>query len=416
MRKVIFLSGFTLGFTLFLCGEAVVNGKEELSKEELSAKAAKNETPNPTQDGRAGLGRGIFVTARGNRMVVPDEIKNNPYATGVQAGIVWAELEPTKVKYAWERIENFLVELDKYGKKGAFKFVSAAGKVMSDSQLARGKGRAGPDVVHKNFGTPEWLWNDPDVKRLGGISTPKGKIPYYPVYWDPAYQKHLEEFIAAFAKRFDGDARIEYIRMGGWQIGTNEPSFYGGASEFIVEQLAEHGMDTSRFKGKRNLLRGGPVRGLSNKSLYARAVKDLIDIWYKHFKKTRLAATIHFSKQEGSFEEAMMKHCFSKKTTILNTGLNEKDKSDIRKEYREAHDKYGCKVGWGGITHIGQFSDEAELAKRGRTVKYEAILQGIGDDDNPEYAPASRVSYLVFGTNFLEDKEAVKWASEHLCQ
>ncbi len=411
MRKVIFLSGFILVLTLLLCGEATVNGKEELSKEDLSAKAAKSRATNPPRDGRAGLGKGIFVTARGNRMVVADELKNNPYATGVQAGVVWAQLELIKGKYAWERIESFLAELDKYGKKGAFKFVSAAGKVMSDSQLARGKGRAGPDVVRKNFGTPEWLWKDPNVKRLGGISTPKGKLPYYPVYWDPAYQKHLEEFIAAFARRFDGDRRIEYIRMGGWQIGTNEPSFYGGAGEFIVEQLAEHGMNTRGFKDKRKLL-----RGLSSKSLYARAVKDLIDIWYKHFRKTRLAATIHFSKQEGSFEEAMMKHCFSKKTAILNTGLNEKDKSDIRKEYREAHDKYGCKVGWGGITHIGQFSDEAELAKRGRTVKYEAILQGIGDDDNPDYAPASKVSYLVFGTNFLEDKEAVKWAFEHLCQ
>lgn len=387
--------------TLMACGEAAV----------IAQQTASGKTANPMSDGRTGLGKGIFVTVRGNRMVVPDEIKNNPYVSGVQAGINWAELEPAKGEYAWHEIESFLAELDKYDKKGAFKFVSAAGKVMSDSQLARGKGRAGPDVVYENIATPKWLWDDPNVKFLGNILTPKGRLPYYPVYWDPVYQKHLEEFIAAFAERFDGDKRIEYIRMGGWQIGTNEPSFYGGASEFIVEQLAKHGMDIEQFPNKNKL-----TRSLPGDSLYAKAVRDMINIWYKHFKKTRLGATIHFSKEEGSFEEAMMRHCFNKKTTILNTGLNEKDKSLAREEFREAHDRYGCKVGWGGITHIGQFSNKEELSRKGRTVRFEAFLQGIGDDDDPNYAPASKVSYLVFGTNFLEDEKAVRWASGHLSQ
>ena len=363
------------------------------------------------RDGRCGLGKGIFVTLAGNRMGVPDEVKDSPHAAGVQAGLTWAQLEPKKGQYNWDEVESFLAELDKCGKKGAFKFVSVAGKVMSESQLARGKGRAGPEVAFVNSGTPQWLWDDPNVKRLGGIATPKGWLPYYPVYWDPAYQRHLEEFIEAFARRYDGDKRIEYIRMGGWQVGTNEPSFYGGASEFIVDQLAAHGMDTSSLGDERKI-----SRALTDKSLYAVAVRDMIDIWYKHFTKTRLSATIHFSKDEGSFEEAMMKHCFDRKTTILNTGLNEKDKSEARTEYRAAHDRYGCKVGWGGITHIGQFLDEQELSAKGRTVKFEAIVQGIGDDDNPQYAPASKVSYLVFGIDFLTDQKAVKWASEHLVQ
>jgi len=396
---------------LVACGGTALIGQQTALRKPVSVEEATKKATNPMSDGRIGLGKGIFVTVRGNKMAVPDEIKNNPYVSGVQAGISWAELEPKKGEYAWNEIESFLAELDKYDKKGAFKFVSAGGKVMSDSQLARGKGKSGTDVVYENIATPKWLWDDHDVKFLGNIPTPKGKLPYYPVYWDPAYQKHLEEFIAAFAKRFDGDRRIEYIRMGGWQIGTNEPSFYGGASEFIVEQLAKHGMDIGRLKDKSKLTRSLPGDGL-----YAVAVRDMINIWYKHFQKTRLGATIHFSKEEGSFEEAMMRHCFNKKTTILNTGLNEKDKKLVREEYREAHDRYGCKVGWGGITHIGEFSSKEELGKKGRTVRFEAILQGIGDDDEPNYAPASKVSYLVFGTDFLEDKEAVKWASEHLSQ
>lgn len=411
--KCLFPNGsvFIMFFLLIACQFVVEAETATKSTETLVVSESSAEESADTRDGKVGLGKGLFVTTRGNKATVPDGIKGNPHVTGVQGGLSWAMLEPKKGEYNWDVIEDFLSELHECGKKGSFKFISVSGKVFSDSQIARGKGgKVGPDRVYHNTSTPEWLWDEPDVKRFGGIQTPKGILAKYPVYWDSAYQKHLENFIKAFAERYNGDPRIEYIRMGGWQCGTNEPSFYGGASEFIVEQLIEEGMDIRNIRDKRHM-----GRSLTEDSLYAVAVKDLMDIWIKHVTKTRLAATIHFSKEEGSFEEAMMKHCFERKIMIMNTGLNEKDKLKTRTEYREAHDKHGIKVAWGGMTHVGQHKTKEELAERGNSLLMECFMQGIGDDNKPNYAPASKVSYLVFGDSTPDkDPEAVKWAFEHL--
>jgi len=369
---------------------------------------ARNDTP--TSDGRAGAGKGIFVTGPRAMTIFPDSARNNPYVAGFQLNLGWAELEPEKGKYDWSRIDQLISDCRKRNKKAAFKFGTVGGKVMSDGQLSYHKKQADENDTNENTVTPAWLFKDPAVKRLGGFKTPKGMVPLYPVFWDPAYQKHLEEFIAAMAQRYDGCPELEYIRMGGWQVGTNEPSFYGGATGFLAAQLAEQGMALSAADKKKDT-----IRGLAGDSPYSKAVIAMIDLWLKHFKKTRLASTIHFSKEAGSFEEAMMSHCFKNRIAIMNTGLNEGDHAEPRKEYREAHDKYGCKVAWGGITHLGSKRAASELPA-GHTVRMEAVMQGIGDDANPAYAPASRVSYLVTGFDFAEEAATAKWACEHLSQ
>ncbi|UCC96674.1 MAG: beta-galactosidase [Phycisphaerales bacterium] len=360
-------------------------------------------------DGRAGIGKCIFTKFPGNKKHVPEHAKGNPYVGGIEAKITWAELEPEKGKYAWEKIDDFLSECAKYDLQAAFKFWTVSGKVMSDGQLAKGKGRAGPDVVYRNTDTPPWLFQDPSVKKLGGFMTPKGRLPYYPVFRDKAYQKHLEEFIVAFARRYDGHPRIEYIRIGGWQILTNEPSFYGGASEFLVDQLLEQGMDV---RGKEKDLK--IMRNLPGDSPYSIAVLDMMDIWYRHFKKTRLGVTVHPSKEQGSFEDVQMKHAFEKKALIVNTGLNEADKSSMRQLYRQAYEKHGCKVGWGDLTHVGRHGKERELQKKGISLWREIARQAVGSDIDPQYTPASKISYVIFSSTALKDVEATKWLYEHL--
>ncbi|MCX7015303.1 MAG: beta-galactosidase [Candidatus Sumerlaeota bacterium] len=377
----------------------------------LATAAFAAERPSTTPTARSLPGKGVFVTGKREMFDFPDEVKKDPLVAGFQVSLGWSDLEPEKGRYEWSQIDQLLADCEKWNKQAAFKFMTVGGKVMSDGQLSKGKGKAGPDVEGRNTTTPAWLFDDPAVKRFGGIPTPKGKLPLYPVFWDPAYQKHLEDFIAAFAQRYNGNPRIEYIRMGGWQVGTNEPSFYGGASEFLLDQFAAEGMKIPADKNMKEA-----IRGLAGDSPYSKAVISMIDIWRKHFTKTPLAATIHFSKEAGSFEEAMMSHCFANHIMIMNTGLNESDHTESRTAYREARDQHGCKVGWGGITHIGTKLSKEELEKRGHSLRLEAVMQGIGDDNLPGYAPASKVSYLVFGFDFTEDAEAMKWAAEHLVE
>jgi hypothetical protein len=368
------------------------------------------ETNKPTSDHRAGVGKGIFTKYPGNLRRVPEHAKQNPLVTGIEAKIVWAELEPKKGQYAWNLIDEFLAECRQYGKQAAFKFWTVSGKVMNDGQLARGRGKAGADVVYQNTDTPAWLFDDPEVKRLGGIITPKGKLPYYPVFWDPAYQRHLEEFIAAFAKRYDGDPRLEYIRIGGWQILTNEPSFYGGASEFLVDQLLENGMDVRGME--KNLKK---MRNLPGDSPYSKAVLQMMDIWFKHFRKTRLGVTVHEPQEKATFEDVQMQSALAHKALIMNTGLNEGDKTEMRRLYRTAHDQ-GCKVGWGDLTHVGEHLDRSKLAAKGHSLWMEIVQQAAGSDTDRAYRPAARISYLILNAEGLEDPQAAKWIVEHLTE
>jgi hypothetical protein len=365
--------------------------------------------PPPAADGRAGLGKGIMINISTGRGVIPgafEQVKACPDVAGVQVSLSWADLEPEKGKHRWGEIDRLLDQYGKIGKQVALKFTAVSGKVMSDSQLAKGKGRAGADVEHRNEATPAWLFDDPHVRRFGGFATPKGKVPLYPVFWDKGYQKHLGDFLAVMARRYDGDPRIEYIRMGGWQVGTNEPSFYGGATEYLREQLAAQGEP----------LPAGRKAHLPANSRYSEAVTALIDLWHANFKKTRLAATIHFPKEDadrGSFEQVMNDHCAKYRVTILNTGLNERDKTETRKAYRAWHDSQRCKVGWGGITHLG-WEGNRPAQQRPPDLLEQAFRQGIGDDGAPQLSPASRVSYLVMGLDSLREAKALAWASQRL--
>ncbi len=372
----------------------------------------------PTRDGKAGRGKGLFIktTSRGTQLDprAMEAVRNSPEIAGAQVTIGWSQLEPKKGEFNWAPIDNVLNEVGKAGKQVGFMFGAVGGKVATESQARKGKGRSrdGGGDKSENDITPDWLFQQKDVRFVGGFESDGERIPKYPLFWDKGYQKNLEEFIAAFAKRYDGDPRIEYIRIGGWQIGTNEPSFYGGATSALRDQLEKEG---EHIEGRRK-------PRLSADSKYAGAVRDLMDAWARHFHKTRLAATVHFPREGGgrrgggdeSFEAAMIEHAAKLGFTLLNTGLNEGERNGGRAQFRQYADKYNVKVGWGGITHIGKHSSEDEQSEMAGGLRGETFRQGIGSDTDANYKPASRASYIVFGPEMMQYKEAVQWAAEHV--
>ncbi len=347
-------------------------------------------------------GLGIFINVSNARRGVADvlaAIRGDDRVAGVQANVDWAQLEPVQGSYDWRPIDSLLVACGAAGKKAALKFCAASGKLDPNEHYS-------PDTIHLNTATPAWLFADPNVWRLGGIDTPEGRLPLYPVYWDPAYQAHLDDFLAAMAERYDDEPRLEFIRMGGWQVGTNEPSFYGGAEPYLHLQLASFGMELE-FDARGNLVHMADGK-------YAQAVQELLDIWWDNFTATRLAATIHFDRGPRSFETAMNQHAASLGVIMLNTGLNEGDHRSARVSFRSWHDEFGAKVGWGGITSLGSKLSEEELAQLPHSLRMEMFLQGIGLDDDPNYHPAAKVSYLVFGKDVLEHDEEIDWAAANL--
>ena len=351
-----------------------------------------------TRDGRVGAGKGFFVTPPGNRWDYnwPANVRTDPYIAGFQMAYVWSELEPEQGRYDWSHIDYIVSLAEGCGKKWAFKFMAVTG------QLTEGQSYP-PDTVWTNTGTPAWFWNLPEVKPVGGIASVDGHIPFYPLYWDPAYLRRLDEFLAALARRYDGRPSLEYVRMGGWSIETNEPSFYSGATDVLTPQLQNYGM--TGLDGSDN------CDNFPNYTPYAQGLRELQNLWFKNFKQTRLACIIHFPKRPNVHEEVMIQNLCAHRGTLMNTGLNEADKTVTRTTYRDWHDTWGAKTGWGGITHLGQKGGPAP----GKTLQETAVWQGLGSDapGDEDFAPAGKSSYLVTGDDFVDHPEATSWAKDH---
>lgn len=330
---------------------------------------------------------GIFlnVTVNLNTKDLTDEILGDVRVAGVQRDLRWNELEPTKGVFNWNVIDDMLVKYDAIEKRVGFKFTAV------------GFGVDGVDSI-----TPAWLWDDGTVSWIGDRVTALGYVPRLPVYWDADYQRHLGETIAAIGARYDGDPRLAYVRMGGWQNGTNEPNFYGDYAAHLDDQIASFGMPLSYNNGGNVILLAAQP--------YTTATLAMMDLWHASFPNTQLVATIHFSDNPRYFEYAMNQHCLVRNIALVNTGLNEGDKSQTRATYRYWRDTYGVRVGWGGVSNLG----EKNPALTGAALRLEMVKQGTGLDGDPVYGPFARAAYMVFGDDILGFPDALTYAYEHL--
>lgn len=330
---------------------------------------------------------GIFlnVTVSYNTKDLTGDIAGDDRIAGVQRTLRWNELEPAKGVYNWNILDDILAEYDAIGKRVALKFT------------AIGSGEDGSADI-----TPTWLWDDGTVSWIGNRNTPIGFAPRLPVYWDPDYQRHLGDTIAALGARYNGDPRLAYIRMGGWQNGTNEPNFYGDFSSYLADQIAGYGMSLTYTTGGKVILYADQP--------YTTATLAMMDLWHAAFPDTQMVATVHFNDDPRDFEYAMNQHCLLLGVGMVNTGLNEGDKTDTRSTYRVWRDTYGVRAGWGGVTNLG--SKNPSLT--GLPLRMEMMKQGTGMDSDPLYAPSARAAYMVFGDDILQYSDAITYAYEHM--
>jgi hypothetical protein len=108
----------------------------------------------------------------------------------------WAYLEPEEGKYNWAILDTPAQRWIAKGKKIALRVTTSENWMK--------------------FATPEW------VKNAGAKGTfyeyGKGRVKegnaWDPFFDDPVYIKKLESFIAAYAKRYDGNPNVEFIDVG----------------------------------------------------------------------------------------------------------------------------------------------------------------------------------------------------------
>jgi hypothetical protein len=117
----------------------------------------------------------------------------NPYLDGVVAPFPWSEVEPREGEFRWNIIEDAIQPWVKAGKKVILSIFTGS------------VGTIGKTIAQA---TPEWVFAAGAAK----MKVPDGTI--LPIYWDPIYLQKYGDFVKAFGKRYDGDSRIEFIRIG----------------------------------------------------------------------------------------------------------------------------------------------------------------------------------------------------------
>lgn len=182
-------------------------------------------TPETTEELLVNPGRGWVLYGRADGFV---EQARDALALGSigYARFHWADLNPAEGKYDWSKVETFLEGWSKLGKRGAF-------GVMAASSHSR-----------QPFVTPEWVFEaGAACKQTEVTSNDHGRKgrKVVPDFDHPVFFAKLEKFLEAFAERYDGDPRIEFIDIrsyGNW--GEAHMGHLGGYPMIDDDQFQKH--------------------------------------------------------------------------------------------------------------------------------------------------------------------------------
>jgi len=112
----------------------------------------------------------------------------------------WAYLEPKEGHFNWEIIDTIITKWTAKGLKVSFR-ISCKEKST--------------DLIEQQFATPKWVM---EAGAKGDYYRNGKKVgadnPWEPVFDDPIYLKKLENFIRAFAERYDCKPWVRYVDIG----------------------------------------------------------------------------------------------------------------------------------------------------------------------------------------------------------
>ncbi len=335
------------------------------------------------------FGKGIFahVQAGGKTREKPAEmaaLAANPHVAGTQLSYSWKMLAPKEGEYRWDLIEEHMEVWAKAGKKCWIEVSTASKRDTADAGVR---------------GAPDWVYQK-GVPKIQAEGTAK-----YPVYWDPKYLELWGDFVHAFAKKFDGDPRIEFISTGGYSSG-HEPNLSAWDNDKLMDQWKKAGFD-----------------GFTTTGVYLKkAIMPILTLFGDAFQKTPIAQTIHVKSE---FDKAMNAYAAERKYILISNGMSVKANEDSRKLWRERQETLKTKVGyaeWGPTGRDLNLGGKNNRANAKMAKLLEAYQRVIGDDDDPKLRPSSKLSYVPLGQRLAEVEtekewqEALKWASEHLAR
>ncbi|NLF33227.1 MAG: DUF4832 domain-containing protein [Planctomycetes bacterium] len=140
------------------------------------------------------------VANYGSKLVPSDTLDDFPGLSTVYLRVPWAFLEPQRGRFNWALLDTPAQRWIARGRRVAMRIT------CSENWIA--------------YATPEW------VRQAGAAGVPyefgKGPQPdgrsWDPVFDDPVFLAELDRFLAALARRYDGNPNVEFVDIGSFGL------------------------------------------------------------------------------------------------------------------------------------------------------------------------------------------------------
>ena len=142
------------------------------------------------------------IWAYGVNTPTEDTLDWFPGCSTIYYRLLWNDLEPEEGEYRWDLFDSAAQNWIANGKKIALRIICCNQTETATPQFVRDAGAKG-----------YWF----EYKTDTALS---GKLPprWEPIYDDPVFLAKLENFIKAFARRYDGDPNVAFVDVGSFGI------------------------------------------------------------------------------------------------------------------------------------------------------------------------------------------------------
>ncbi len=201
--------------------------------------------------------------------------------------LAWAYLEPREGEFNWDVIDSIINKWIRHGLKIAFRISCR---------------ETGTDRIEQQFATPKWVM---EAGAKGDFYLHGKKVdsngPWEPVFNDPIYLAKLENFLQAFAARYDGKPWLRYVDIGSIGDWGEGHTHSGSRLEYGYGQRKIH-----------------------------------VDLYLKYFKKTQLVTSDDFVYSVSDLADREKLHNY-----MLDNGISYRDDSILVNGYfRSYADQY----------------------------------------------------------------------------
>ena len=172
------------------------------------------------------------------------DLTNFPGMDHLYLRLAWSYLEPQEGRFKWDVLDKVIEKWTKLGYGIGFRITCKETRVWCPEQ---------------QYATPKWVM---DAGAKGGYYPSEKspvidkELPWEPDYGDPVFLAKLENFIRAFAARYDGQPWLRYVDVGSFGDWGEGHTSHGSGKPYDWQTRLKH-LEIYRRYFKKTLLLAG---------------------------------------------------------------------------------------------------------------------------------------------------------------